>query len=79
VKILHPTTKMSLYHEAALILSGSSSQGGSLKSRVFNNKELKSPAAQVYALALESSKWSAVLKEVVENAQLLQSERKVCY
>ncbi|KAK0722841.1 S-adenosyl-L-methionine-dependent methyltransferase [Lasiosphaeria miniovina] len=74
---------MSLYHEAAGILSGPSSHGGSLKSRVFGNKdkdkdkELKSPPAAVYALALESSKWSPVLKEVIESAQLLQKERKL--
>ncbi|KAK3379463.1 S-adenosyl-L-methionine-dependent methyltransferase [Lasiosphaeria ovina] len=72
---------MSLYHEAAGILLGPTSHGGSLKSRVFGNKdkdkELKSPPAAVYALALESSKWSPVLKEVIENAQLLQKERKL--
>lgn len=74
---------MSLYHEAAQVLTGSGSPnahaGGSFKSRVFGNKDLKSPPAQVYALALESCKWSAVLKEVIENSQLLQAERKVIY
>ncbi|KAK3938504.1 NOL1/NOP2/sun family protein [Diplogelasinospora grovesii] len=70
--------KMSLYHEAASILtSADSSHGGSLKTKVYGNKSLKSPPAQVYALALESCKWSAVLKEVVEASQLLQSERKI--
>ncbi|KAM7223871.1 S-adenosyl-L-methionine-dependent methyltransferase [Rhypophila decipiens] len=73
---------MSLYHEAASILTGSGSSpnahaGGSFKSRVFGNKELKSPPAQVYALALESCKWSGVLKEVVENSGLLGVERKL--
>jgi hypothetical protein len=38
---------------------------------------LKSPPAQVYALALESCKWSGVLKEVIEGAELLGRERKV--
>jgi len=74
---------MSLYHEAASILTSSGSPnahlGGSFKSRVFGSKDLKSPPAQVYALALESCKWSALLKEVIENSQLLQSERKVFY
>ncbi|SPQ22530.1 10ab74ae-b1ed-4650-90ca-fbe72ac0931e [Thermothielavioides terrestris] len=68
---------MSLYHETASIVTGPSTHGGSLKSRIYGNKDLKSPPAQVYALAFEASKWSAVLKEVVENAQLLQSERKL--
>ncbi|EAQ91050.1 hypothetical protein CHGG_02985 [Chaetomium globosum CBS 148.51] len=67
---------MSLYHETAAIVTGPSTHGGSLKSRIYGNKDLKSPPAQVYALAFESSKWSAVLKEVVENSQLLQKERK---
>jgi len=68
---------MSLYHEAAGLLSAPTTHGGSLRSRVFGNKDLKSQPAQVYALVLETWKWSAVLKEVVENAQLLKSERKV--
>lgn len=69
---------MSLYHEAAQILLASSSEGGSLKSRVFNRKnKLKSNPGQVYALVLESAKWSAVLKDVVEGADVLKSERKV--
>ena len=68
---------MSLYHETAAIVTSPSSHSGSLKSRIFGSKDLKSPPAQVYALAFESSKWSAVLKEVVENSQLLQKERKV--
>ncbi|KAK3295872.1 S-adenosyl-L-methionine-dependent methyltransferase [Chaetomium fimeti] len=68
---------MSLYHETAGIVTGPSTHGGSLKSRIYGNKDLKSPPAQIYALAFESSKWSAVLKEVVENSQLLQKERKI--
>ncbi|KAK2003634.1 NOL1/NOP2/sun family protein [Colletotrichum falcatum] len=68
---------MSLYHETAEILSASPDHGGSLKSRVFGKKGLKSPPAQVYALALETCKWSAVLKEVVEAAELLRHERKL--
>lgn len=70
---------MSLYHEAAEVLSGSSSQGGSLKSRVFKKKNLKSSPNQVYALVLESCKWSPVLKEVIEKSELLKHERKVRY
>lgn len=73
----HPL-KMSLYHETAALLSAPTTHGGSLKSRVFKKDAgLKSPPAQVYALALESCKWSAVLSEVIDNAGLLKAERKV--
>lgn len=68
---------MSLYHETVSILTSTATHTGSLKSRIYGNKDLKSPPAQVYALAFEASKWSAILKEVVENAQLLQKEKKV--
>lgn len=66
---------MSLYHETAQILADTS-RGGSLKNRVFGKKGLKSPPGQVYALAVESCRWSGVLKEVIEGSGLL-SERKV--
>ena len=68
---------MSLYHEAAELLSPSSSEGGSFKSRVFRKKNLKSSPNQIYALALETCKWSPVLKEVIEKSELLKHERKV--
>lgn len=68
---------MSLYHEAAEILSAPSDEGGSLKSRIFRRKNLKSAPNQLYALVLETSKWSPVLKEVIEKAELLRHERKV--
>jgi putative methyltransferase len=45
---------------------------------VFNKKDLKSPPAQIYALAIETCKWSPVLKEVIEHAEILRLERKVC-
>ena len=70
---------MSLYHEAASVLSQSGSEGGSLKSKIFSNKTLKSPKTQLYALALETCKWSGILTEVIDNSQLLQHERKVCF
>ena len=66
---------MSLYHEAAQVLTDTS-QGGSLKGKVFSNKGLKNPPGQVYALAVESSRWSEVLKEVIEASGLL-TEKKV--
>ena len=68
---------MSLYHETAELLIAPASKGGSLKSRIFSKKDLKSPPAQIYALAIESCKWSPVLKEVIEHADILRIERKV--
>ena len=68
---------MSLYHETAEFLTAPANAGGSLKSRIFSKKDLKSQPAQIYALAIESGKWSAVLKEVIENSDILRLERKV--
>jgi 25S rRNA (cytosine2278-C5)-methyltransferase len=69
---------MSLYHEAAAVLTAAVQEGGGgLRSRVFNNRSLQSPASQVYALAFEACKWSGILKEVIEKAALLPAERKV--
>jgi putative methyltransferase len=68
---------MSLYSEAAAILSNSDKAGGSLKSRIFGKKDLRSSPANVFALVTETTKWSAVLKEVVEKSGLLKEERKV--
>ena len=68
---------MSLYHETAGLLTAPTNSGGSLRSRIFSAKDLKSPPAQVYALAIESCKWSSVLKEIVEAADILRLERKV--
>lgn len=68
---------MSLYHEAAEFLTSTPSEGGSLKARVFKKKGLKSPPNQLYAVVLETAKWSGVLKEVVDKTELLKFERKV--
>ncbi|KAK1769184.1 putative nol1 nop2 sun family protein [Phialemonium atrogriseum] len=69
---------MSLYHEASAVLSQPASEGGgSLKSRIYGKKDLKSPPAQLYALALETCKWSGLLKEVIEASGILQLERKL--
>ncbi|KAI0532127.1 S-adenosyl-L-methionine-dependent methyltransferase, partial [Xylaria digitata] len=70
---------MSLYHETADILSAPSSTGGNLKTRLFGkkNKHFKSPPPQIYALASEACKWSAVLKEVIDSSELLCHERKL--
>ncbi|MCJ1469110.1 hypothetical protein MMC07_007743 [Pseudocyphellaria aurata] len=63
---------MSLYYEAAPFLGRAS-----LKSQVFSSKGLKSTPKQVFALVSEASKWSVVLKAVIENSQLLSYERKL--
>ncbi|KAI0145403.1 S-adenosyl-L-methionine-dependent methyltransferase [Xylariaceae sp. FL1272] len=68
---------MSLYHETADILSASTSTGGNLKTRIFTNKSLKSPPQQIYALAIETCKWSSVLREVIDASELLRHERKL--
>ena len=73
----HATAPMSLYYEAAAILANADKVGGSLKSRIFNKKELKSTPGQLFALIAESSKWSVVLKDVIEKTKLLAEERKV--
>jgi putative methyltransferase len=70
---------MSLYYEAADVLTAPTNTGGSLKSRIFSKKDLKSQPAQIYALAIETCKWSTVLKEVIEKADILRHERKVSY
>ena len=68
---------MSLYYDGAQILSATHEQSGSLKSRVFAAKDLKSTPAQLFALVSETSKWSFILKEVVEKSKILVLERKV--
>jgi putative methyltransferase len=68
---------MSLYYEAASVLANTSKAGGSFKSRIYNNKDLKCTPAQLFALISEASKWSVVLKGVVEKCGVLETERKV--
>ena len=68
---------MSLYFDAANMLLNSEGVGGSLKSRIFNNKKLKNAPAHVYALVAQATKWSPILKEVIEKSDLLQTEKKV--
>lgn len=69
---------MSLYHEAAEFLLASPTEGGSLKARVFRKKSaFKSPPSQLYALVFETCKWSLVLKDVIDRAEVLKHERKV--
>lgn len=68
---------MSLYYEAAAILANSDNAGGSLKSRIYKKSNLKSTPGQIFALIAESSKWSLVLKQVIEKTNLLDEEKKV--
>ena len=69
---------MSLYYEAASILTDET-VGGSLKSRIYNDAaKFKSRPAQLYALITETAKYDAFLKEVIENAGILKLEPKVC-
>lgn len=68
---------MSLYYEAAAILSDDSG-GGSLKSRIYNDtSKLKSRPAQLYALITEAAKYDVFLAEVIDNAGILKLEPKV--
>ncbi|KAF1914729.1 hypothetical protein BDU57DRAFT_479091 [Ampelomyces quisqualis] len=68
---------MSLYYEAAAILANADNAGGSLKSRLFTKKDLKSSPGHIFALIAEASKWSVVLKDVIEKCGLLAAERKL--
>lgn len=68
---------MSLYYEAANLLTNAERTGGSLQSRIYGKTDLKNAPAQVYALINEATRWSPVLKNVIESAELLKEERKV--
>lgn len=72
-----PLRPMSLYYEAADVLANPDKVGGSLKSRIYKNKESKTSPAQIFALISEASKWSPVLKDVIERCGLLAEEKKV--
>jgi len=76
--VQHSWDTMSLYYDAAPLLVSSGDSESSLKSKVFNSKDLKSQPKQVYALVTEAARWSPLLVDVIEKSQLLQLERKVC-
>ncbi|KIW31042.1 uncharacterized protein PV07_02726 [Cladophialophora immunda] len=68
---------MSLYYDAAAVLTATA-QDGSLKSRIYGNKlGLKSKPAHIYALISETAKYDQFIKEVVDNAGLLGQEQKL--
>lgn len=69
---------MALYYETAAVLS-SIEPKGSLKSSIYGSGTIKSQnASRIYALVSQSSKRDKFLKEVIENAELLYHEPKVC-
>jgi hypothetical protein len=70
---------MSLYFDGVAVLTTPPSIGGSFKSRIYSSSNsLKASPAQVFALVTEAAKWDIVLKEVIEKADLLSLEPKVC-
>jgi putative methyltransferase len=68
---------MSLYHEAAEILTSARTHGGSLKSLVFGQKTWKSDPKALFALTTETAKWSVVLSEVLQKSGVLTVEKNV--
>lgn len=68
---------MSLYHEAADILTQAQANGTSLKSLIFGKKTWKSDQRTLFALASEAVKWSEVLSETIEKTGILAIEKKV--
>jgi putative methyltransferase len=68
---------MSLYTDAAKAISNPEKTGGSLTSRIYNGKTWQNPPAKIYALVSETTKWSPILKDVIERSELLKFEKKV--
>lgn len=68
---------MSLYTDTVSLLTNPPSTGGSFKSRIYNQRNIRSSPAQIYALIVESAKWDTLLKEVIERAETLKYEPKV--
>ncbi|KAF1811493.1 putative NOL1/NOP2/sun domain protein [Eremomyces bilateralis CBS 781.70] len=68
---------MSLYYEAADILSASLSGKGSIQSLVYSNKTLKNKPGHLFALLSEASKWSPVLKDIINQSGVLAIEKKL--
>ena len=69
---------MSLYYDAATFFASTPSKEGSLKSRIFRNaSNLKSQPATIYALISETAKYDTLLKEIIDNADILALEPRV--
>ena len=70
-------TSMSLYHEAASVLTTARNDQGSIKSLVYSKKGWKSDPKTLFALSTEAAKWSEVLSEVIERSGVLKVEKTV--
>ena len=68
---------MSLYYEAAAILTTTHKGGGSIKSLVYGTKTHKSDPKTLFALSTQAAKWSEVLSDVIEKSGILKSEKQV--
>ncbi|KAK5091427.1 hypothetical protein LTR05_001610 [Lithohypha guttulata] len=67
---------MALYYDTAAVLSSAQGQG-SLKSSIYGDAAKKSRPTQIYALISQTAKRDVLLKEVIENAELLKHESKL--
>jgi hypothetical protein len=69
---------MALYFDAATVLTADI-QEGSLKSRIYGGKlGIRSKPSHVYALISEAAKYDTFFKEVIDHADFLSREPKVC-
>ncbi|QIW96170.1 hypothetical protein AMS68_001688 [Peltaster fructicola] len=68
---------MSLYHEAASVLTKSQAEAVSIQTTVFAKKDWKSPSKVLVALASEAAKWSSILSIVVEQSGVLRIEKQL--
>lgn len=75
VHVLHVC--MSLYLEAASFIDGTVPSDGSIRSRVYAHRNLKSNPGTVYALLSEAARWSSILSPIIEGADILKLERRV--
>ena len=75
---LHVAKLMALYLDAAAVLEAGPRKG-SLKSRIYSSQTRGAKPAQTYALITECAKFDSFLKEVIDNAGLLEQEPKVFF
>ncbi len=68
---------MSLYYEAAASIEAARRANESIKAHIYASKELRSSPPQIFALVTQATKWSPILKGVIEKSELLSTERKV--
>ena len=69
---------MSLYYEAASLISESPKATDSLRLRVFSRTaSFKSQPSQLYALLVETHQWNFALSEIIEKSEILRHERKL--